>query len=137
MAKLPSFKRIYTDDYPNEYRSLIELLSDAINSGFENLYETFNNKVSVRDNLNTVIKDVDIEVDASGKPKAKSSFKLTGQGRLEGVIVLRVDNITNSTTYPTAGVTVSFTETSTDVIINHVTGLPVNNTFRIRLMALR
>jgi len=137
MARLPTFKRLYTQDYPPEYKTLVEFLSDAINSGFEVLYEAFNNKISIRDNLNSVIKDVELQVDATGKPTTRTSFKLTGQGRLEGIIVVRVDNLTNSLVYPTSGVTISFTETATDVIINHVTGLPANNTFKLRLVALR
>ena len=135
--KLPSFRRLNTTDYPAEYKDLIDTLSVSINYGFEVIYSVLNGKATISDNTASFIKEVEVEVDSTGKPKTKAGFKLEGTGRIEGLQVIRVDNLTNSTIYPTSGVLISFTETTTDITFNNITGLPANNTFKLKIMAIR
>ena len=135
--RLPSLKRIFTTDFSQENKDLIEKLSDLINSNLEVIYEALNNKLTLGENLSSTIKDIEVEVDVAGKPKAKTSFKLSGSGRIEGLLVLRADNLTNSNVFPDAGLHLTFTETTTDIIITHISGLPPDNLFRIRVAAIR
>lgn len=137
MAKLPGFKRLMEDDYSTDFKGLVKTLGLTINGAFDSLFQVLNGKLTLADNLDSTVKSLDIEVDANGKPKTRTSFKLNGIGKIEGVLILRVDNLDNATTYPSGGVTVSFTETATEIIINNVTGLVPNNLYRIRFVALR
>lgn len=139
MPKLPSYRRINTNDYSEEYKQLIETLASTLNPGIEVLFEAFNGKVSFRDNISSIIKEIEVEVDASGKPKNKASFKVdNAQGsRLEGIMVIKAENLTNSTIYPNSGVLLSYTETVNEVIINNIAGLPANNIFRLKLVAIK
>lgn len=135
--RLPSFKRFFSSDFLPEYKALIEQLSDLLNSNFEVIYEALNNKLTLSENISSTIKDMDVEVDIVGKPKAKTSFKLNGIGRIQGLIVLKADNLTNSNVFPEAGIHLTYTETTTDIIITNIAGLPPDNLFRIRVVAIR
>ena len=135
--KLPSFRKIIEQDYPSEYQELVKQLAVSINHGIEVLYDLLNGKLSIKDNLATTIKEIDIEVDAKGKPKSTSIIKKSTSDRIEGLWVLNATNLTNSNVYPTGGVFVSYTETSESITINNVAGIPANNIFRIKIVAIR
>lgn len=137
MSRLPSFRRIFTQDYPESAKELIDMLSISVNGGFEVLYEALNGKLTLSDNLDSTISDTQVEVDSTGKPKNKTSFKLKGTGRIQGLLILKAENLTNPNVYPTGGIFITYTETTTDIIINNVAGLPANNLFSLRIIALR
>lgn len=134
--RLPGFKRILDTDYANEYKQLIQQLSSSINIGFDVLYEALNRKVSVKDNIYCTSKSIDVIVNSSGLPVSRTTLTLdTGSAKVEDVIVSRVQNLTNTSSYPIGGVTISFTQESDLLIINHITGLSANNLYRIRIIA--
>lgn len=135
--KLPSFKRIYEEDFAKEYQELVSQLAVTINYGFEPVYELLNGKFSISSNTNSIIKEFTVEVDANGKPKAKITLGKDGTDRLEGLLVIRAENLTKSSVYPTGGIHISYTETTSNITINHITGLPVNNIFQIKVLGIR
>lgn len=137
MSKLPSYKRIYEQDYPPENQQLVSILANTINSGFEPLYEVLNGKLTFTDNTASLIKEITVEVDANGKPKSKTIIKKTGTDKFQGFMVIRATNLTNSGVYPTGGVFVSYTETTDTVVINHIAGLPANYVFLLNLFGIR
>lgn len=137
MAKLPSFKRLYKTDFPADSQALVESLSGSLNIGIESLYEALNKKLTFKDNFLGTVKEVILEVDSNGKPKSTTGFNLDGiTATIEGLIVVRAENLTNSTTYPTGGIFLTYTQSSNNVIINHSTGLQANNKYKIKVMAL-
>lgn len=137
MAKLPSFRRILEQDYPEESRPLVQQLSVSINYGIEVLYDLLNGKLSIKDNLAGFVKEIDVQVDTTGKPQDKTVIKKTTSDKIEGLMVIRADNLTNSNIYPTNGVFVSFTETTDSLIINNITGIQPNNIYRLKLWAVK
>lgn len=137
MAKLPSFRRIYEQDYPQEYQELIKQLSVSVNYGFEPLYELLNGKLTLTDNTASLIKEVSIEVDAAGKPKTRTVIRKNGTERFQGLMVIKATNLTNSNVYPSGGVLISYTETTDSIVIDHVTGLPADNLFSLNVFGIR
>lgn len=137
MAKLPSWKRIIEQDYPQKYQDLIQQLAVPLNYGIEVLYSLLNGKLTFKDNIASTIKELDVQVDSSGKPLTTTTIKKTSSDRIEGIIVVRAQNLTNSTIYPSSGVFISYTETTDSIIINNITGLQANNFYRINVIALR
>lgn len=134
--RLPSFKRLFSTDFPQDYRALVDLMSVSINSGFESLYEALNKKLTLKDNLACTEKTVDITVDASGFPKTKTVVTLDTTGlRVESVVVSRVLTSTNSAVYLTSAPFVSFTQENNTIIINHVTGLSSEISYKMRIIA--
>lgn len=133
--KLPSFRRILKTDYAEEYRNLIETLSFSINNGVEVLYQAFNKAISLRENIACTVKDIDVEVDSTGKPKGRVSFTLDTSGRILGVVVLNAINTKNPGVLPTSGVFVTFTQESKTIIVNNIKGLPEGQPFTLTVVA--
>lgn len=133
--KIPSFRRIFKTDYKAEEQELVEKLSGTINNGFEVLHEALGKKVSLRDNLQCTVKDVDIIVDSSGVPLTNTGISRDIPGRIEGMTVIDANNLTTSTTYPSSGVFVNFIPNDNGALITHVTGLQTNNKYRLRIIA--
>lgn len=137
MAKLPSFRRLYEQDYPKEFQDLVQQLAVSVNYGFEPIYELLNGKLTFSDNTASLIKDLSVEVDSTGKPKSKTVIKKNGTDRFLGFMVIKTANLTNSSVYPTAGVMISYTETTDSIIIDNVAGLPADNLFNLTLFGIR
>lgn len=131
---LPSFKRLFTNDYKKEYQELVQQLSDSLNTGIETLYFLGNKKISLRDNILCSVKDVELIVNGSGTPTSIVNVGFDVSGKVEGVEVIRADNLTNSTVYPTNAPFISFQQTSTSIIINNITGLASGYKWRVRVI---
>ena len=135
--RLPSFRRLYEQDYPPENQSLIQQLAGSVNSGFEPLYELLNGKLTFSDNTSSLISTINIEVNASGKPKTRTTIRKETPERFSGFTVIKASNLTNSNTYPTSTPFLTYTETATAIIIDHVVGLPADNLFQITVFGIK
>lgn len=137
MAKLPSYRRINIQDYPKENQELVDQLSVSINYGLEALYEALNGKLTFADNFGSPAKDIDVQVDSTGKPQTKTIIKKSDTNRISGLVAIRVQNLTNSGVYPSSGVLISYTETSDTITVDNITGLPPGYIFRITTLPIR
>lgn len=133
--KLGNFKRIFKTDYATEVQATIEKLALTINNGFESLYNAMAKGISLSDNIACTVKKVTVKVDSSGSPLSTLSFSLDVKGQIKGISVIRADNLTNSSTYPTSTPFITFTQNDTIVTITNIVGLPANNNFEITLIA--
>ena len=137
MAKLPSYRRILQQDYPQQYQDLIGQLAVTLNYGFDTLYQLLNGKLTFADNMDSTIKTVSLQVDSTGKPTTAVSIAKSSTNTITGLIVAKVVNTTNSTAFPTGGVFISYTETTSAITINNVTGLQPNNSYDITVVTIR
>ena len=135
MPKLPSFRRLFREDYPDEQKGLIDKLSVTINQGLEQLYFALNGGLTLNENLAATVSDFEVEVDSGGIPKKRTVFKLNSSTSVTQVVVGKVDNLTNTSAYPTGAVFVTWTQGSEGIIVNHITGLVANSRYRIRVTA--
>lgn len=133
--KLPSFKRLFKTDFKAEYQELVEQLSFTINSGIESLYDLANGKISIRGNIQCTVRDIDVSVSADGKPVSSTGMNVDGTGRVEGLQVIRVDNLSSPSQLLTGSPFILFTPTQTGVIFNQITGLQAGVKYRIRVIA--
>lgn len=133
--KLPSFKRLNTIDYENQFKKLVETLSVSLNIGIEALYEALNNEVTLKDNIACTVKNVTLRVDTNGKPLTTTSFVQDVEGKIYGIEVINAVNTTNTGVYPTGAPFVSWTQNNTIITITNVTGLQANNTYVLTLIA--
>lgn len=132
--RLPSFKRLVKNDFDEDDKPFVEKFSYFFNNGVEALYNVLNKNVSLKDNILGVVKDVTVTVDSTGKPTNSTSFPLDISNKIIGLNVLRVDNNTNASGYPTGGVFVSWTQDGKNIFINHITGLVANNSYNVRVI---
>lgn len=135
--KLPSFKRLDKQNFPLDFKELIDKLGFIFNSNQEPVYDVLNGKVSLKDNILCTIKDVQVMVDSDGLPKnSNSSFKLDNSNmRVLGCEVIRALNQVSSNTYPTSHPFISFSQNSGIVSINHVSGLQADQTYILTIIA--
>lgn len=134
--KLPSFRRIITTDFEQEFQKLVESIGSNINDSFNTVYSALNKRLTLQDNIMCTVREINVTVDSNGNPTAPSTFNLDVQNtQIIGIVVLRVENLTNSTLYPTNAPFISYSQTGNIVRINNITGLQANNLYRIKLTA--
>ena len=134
--KLSSYKRILTSDFKPEERQLVDKLAGGINDMFDQLVQALNKRLTLTDNFQATVRDVDIVVGVDGVPTSATSFGLDVSGiPVTGIQVIRAENLTNSAIYPLGQPFVSFIQLNNTVRILHVSGLQPNNRYRLRVIA--
>lgn len=134
---LPNYKRLNKKDYNEEEQELIDKLSFIINDGFSPLYSATAGRLSLEDNTLSAVRDVTLQVGANGIPVSRSVFSLSNSKVtvVRQCFVGRAVNLTNPKSYPTSGVTISFTQDVNNVIIDHVTGLTPGDQWTLTVTA--
>jgi len=134
---LNTFKRLLKKDYPEEIQDTIEQLSFIINDGFSPLYTAVGGRLSLQDNILSVVRDITLRVDENGIPLTNTAFSIAGNklGNISQCVVGRVINDTASNVYPSSGVLISFTQDTDLIRIDHVTGLRPNYQWTLRITA--
>ena len=132
---LPTLRKLFKGDYKEEFQELIETMIPTVNNGVEVLYDALNGKISIRDNIQCVVKDINLSVNSSGIPVSLTTFTLNSIARIDGCEVIKVENLTNSSTYPTGAPFITYNQTDNRITINHITGLIAGNNYRIRVIA--
>lgn len=132
--KLQSFKRINKNDYSEDEKSLVNKLSSSLNIGIETLYLALNKRLTRRDNMVATERDITIIVDSNGVPTSTVFFELDFSTRALGLVIERVDNLTNSSAFPTSGVFATWSQIGTKITIQHVTGLRAGHKYTVRVV---
>jgi len=133
---LPSFRRLFSQNFEKQYQNLISTLSQSLNNGIQVLYDALNNQITFRDNIKCTVQDITLMVNATGTPIQGGTMALTFTGNVDGYFVTQVTNVNNPNTYPTAAVMVFGQQSNQTFIINNVTGLQPNVQYTIRLIVL-
>jgi hypothetical protein len=132
---LPAYKRIYYTDFPKDSQPAMEQLSYTVNNAFEGIFSALNNGLNLSDNLAVSVKDITVNVDANGNPLSTLSFSIANTNTISGVQVIRALNQTNNSVFPTTAPWITYTQNGNKIIINNITGIPVGNTFLVRVIA--
>ncbi len=109
----------------------------SLNNGVQVLYDALNNQLTIRDNFKASVRDINLTVDADGKPTQNSAFSLNTTDKVEGVIVFSAINQINSNVYPLAAVQVFGAQSTNSFIIAKITGLQPNALYTIRVVAFQ
>lgn len=135
--KVPTFKRLNKNDYPEEFRDLIEKLSFIINDGFDVVYTALDGRISPENQLE-IIKDATLQVNDDGIPQARINCTFTGSRikKAVGCLVINVANVNNPVLYPDSGVTASWVQEGESITITHLTGLQPNTPWQVRFLIL-
>lgn len=80
------------------------------------------------------MKSIQVSVNDVGTPKSTVIIALSKQTIVQGLTILKIDNLTNSTAYTSSGVNISFTVTNDGVRIDNIKGLITNNNYQINLV---
>jgi len=135
MAKIEGYKRVQKESVPEEQRAIVDAFGNSINPLAEQVVNAFNGNITTGDNLNREYKQVDVEVLSSGNPKNTTEFQLSKLSSIQitGISVIKAENLTSSTTYPTGCPFISYTQNGRVITIKNITGLPASNKYRLTL----
>lgn len=134
MAKLAGFQRLIKEDFPEESRPLIDKIGFSVNNFAEQVINIINNKqLTASDNLNEEVKNITVSVDGTGKPKATTTFVNNLNTRLQGIIVIRAQNTTNTNSYPISMPLISYVEVNSVVTILNISGLQADNNYTLTI----
>jgi hypothetical protein len=132
--KLPALRRLVKEDFQQKDKELVGKIAQVLNPATENLSLALNNNLTFSDNISCAVVTVPITVDANGIPVNPTSFPVSLSAQANHIFVTRAVNATNATTYVTAAPFVDWVESSGSIVVNHVTGLPANNTFNLTMI---
>jgi hypothetical protein len=131
MARLSNLKRIIKEDFPDEYQELIDKLAYSLNPFLEQISEAFNKNIN-NDNLAREFVTITVE-NSTGNLKIPVQVKTSLRSRVVGLNVIRVENLTNSSIYPTNNPFVAWTINNNILTVQKVTGIQDNNKYRLTL----
>ena len=134
---LPSFKRLFSQDFAQQYRQLVDQLSLVVNNQIELLYTALNNQLTFGDNFKCTIKSVTVTVDANGNPTgANTGFPLKDTStQVLGCLVVSAVNNSTANGYPTSGIFISFSQSAGNLVINNITGLVAGQSYTLNIIA--
>ena len=132
MARLSAYRNIIATDYAKESQVLVTALSLILNSSFTEIYSALNNKLTFQDNFAATITTISLNVDKTGAPTKKTSFKLqNGQTSYQGIIVMNAIGGT-----PTSGIFVTGSLSGGIITVTNVQGLQPLVTYNLTLLVL-
>lgn len=129
MGRLNTIKRLVIEDYPKNYQDLLQGLFFVLNQYLEQVYSLFNKGLNFNDNFQAL----DTEATFTA-PANNFKVQMTLKQNPKGCMVLRVDDLTDSSAILTSAPFVQFTNSSNEVIINNITGLVSGHKYRVRLV---
>lgn len=132
--KLQGFKRIVKENFPEEYRELVDILGNSINSLAEDILNATNKNLSVDDNLRMEYKDIEVSMGTNGTPKMLTQFKTSLSGRIRGMSVIKVENSTSPGTAPNDAPFLTWTVNNQVFTITNITGLNDNTKYRLTVL---
>lgn len=136
MAKLSSYSRIISTDYETDQQPIIEKLGGQVNGGFDPLYSALSNRLTFEDNFLCTVREVEVTLGTNGVPLNRTSFSLSNNLPVKGLLVLNVSNKTSASVFPTGSPFISFSQNGNLLYIDHITGLVPNNRYIVRILAL-
>lgn len=134
MAKIPSYKRITVEDFPQENQALVSKLAFPINSFFEEVRAAFNKAINF-DNLAQELIVLSFTTNESGQPLNQLKFK-TSLSRVNGMIPISLKILNNSQSVVNQAPFINFTQNEKFVTIPYISGLTGSTKYEISLLVI-
>lgn len=134
--KVGNYKRLSEKDFRPEDQELIGKLALIFNNSIETLYLALSNRLSFQDNMQSVLKDITVKIDSNGIPTAKTTIKVDNKTKVQGCVVVSYLNLTNSNNYVNSAPFISWTQTQEGIVVNHITGLKVNEDYSLKILTI-
>lgn len=135
MGKTPDLKRIVKEDFPEEYRGLIEKIAFPINSFHEQVRNLFNKNIDFT-NLNQEIKVLTFTTNENKKPINTLSFNSGLSTRVQGMQVVRIVITSSNTSFAETMPVISWTQNDKLVTINNISNLLPETAYSLTVLTL-
>ena len=128
MARLSNVRRIVAEDFPEESQEVVSRMGGILNYFMEEVVELSNGNVDF-ENLEQQLLTFEAQVDSDGTPVINDKI-LTDKINPNGLQVVKAQNLTNNSIYPTGQPFISFTPSGDGFLkIDNIAGLPADNKF--------
>lgn len=128
--------KLDVSNFPEDAQETISVLASIYNPMIDALDQILNGNVDF-ENLNQVLFQIDVTVDSTGKPVTGTKVNLgSAKSQPSGMQVVRAQNLTSATTYPSAQPFISYTPAGNGLVnFNNISGLQANNKYRLTVVA--
>lgn len=131
--KLQGLKRIERNDFPSEFKDVIERIGYAFNSFAEEVIDGFNNGRISMENLNRNIVTFKVEVSGAGVPVDDLIIQ-PNVSNLQGFSVI---NVSSDNAVPNACPFITYNKMNSGAVrITHIAGLPSGTSFTVKVEAI-
>jgi hypothetical protein len=135
--KLPNFRRIFSSDFKDEFKQVMDQLGILFNGALDPVYNALNNNLTFGDNFAATVAEFTVAVNSRGEPIQTTTLRLSNkQTTVSGIIVIKANGLNNSTILPSAGVYVDGKLNGNTITISNVKGIPQDIQFRIKAVIL-
>lgn len=134
MAKVGDLKRLNKEDFAKEDQDMIDRLGYILNPFMEKVVAAFNKGIDFN-NLAQEMVTFTVTVDADGVPTPKTTIKYSLKTKLNGIIAIAANNLTDSTTI-TGAPFIIYTQDGTSLTLTKITGLPAGKKFSITVILI-
>lgn len=135
MARVPDFKRITVEDFPQEDQALVKKLAFPINSHIEQVRSALSKNLDF-ENLAQEIKTISFTTNENGAPLNTVTFKSNMANRVQGIQVVRTVITSNNTTFADQLPVISWSQAVDIVTIIHIGGLLPETQYELTLLTL-
>lgn len=132
MATVNNKKTLRVEDFGEDQKELVERLAFTINPFMDEVISAFNGRIDLS-NLTFEFKTFSLVVE-SGVPKTPTKFSV--DGRVLGIIVIKVNNLTNNNNL-TAAPFLTYSESGNLVTVKHITGLADSTNYRVTALVIK
>ena len=136
MPKISTPKRIRKEDVKPEYAEIVDAIAGTVNDFNDEVYQALNNGIDFS-NLNQQVVTVDLTTNAAGVLSNPPQIKYNLiRGKYQGCIVINVQNLVNSNSYPTTTPGLSTVINGNIITVLNATGLPASSSYRLTLILI-
>ena len=131
--KINNPKQIRAEDFSDDLQDDMGRLGGMINPFMQEIFEFADKRIGF-ENLEFEFKQITIKVNEEGKSTSVPKIN-TGKSKVNGILVIRAINLTNSKNYPTEHPWINIEEEGGGVIsVVGVKGLVANDNYRLNLV---
>lgn len=135
MAKLNQVRRIITEEFAQADQDMISKLAYIMNNFMEQVVDVVNGNLDMQ-NLNQQIKTIDITVNSAGVPTTSDKISYDLKTRVQGIVCIKAENLTNVNSYPTSSPFISYSENGNLLTVKSISGLQALNKYRLTLLII-
>ena len=134
MSKLPNTRKILSDDFPKEAKTVIDKLAFILNKFMQDVVSVVNGNLDF-DNFRHQKVSFELKIDASGNPIGNDIIRNTMQDGVVGIECIRAVSLDTVDNFPTATPFINYDYgTNGQLRVKHATGLVPNEKYNITVI---
>jgi uncharacterized protein with ParB-like and HNH nuclease domain len=131
MAKLGFLRRLIKEDFNKKDQDLVSKIASILNPFMDSMNNSLTNQLTIADNMSAQVTMLTVTVDANGIPTVPLNIKYTLNSTAKQLWITNSQNLTNSAVFMTGAPFLEWTQNGSQIIVNHITGLPANNQYSL------